>query len=207
MAWYSSASGHLGVLAQSVNPDGSPSGAATTMPNTSDMQVGMLARTPLVARRGGGLYVAYPTGYPSSNRIRLWRIGASRAPLIGRVAGGSPAVSIAAADDGRLWVLWTKGFGDPDVLATRSNRGRRGGGRPRQLQHRHDVHRGDLLSAAPARADAAGSTGQGAEGPADAGAVHRRRRRYTRQRGAGEGRRQVRDHEQRRARDAVSELP
>ena len=34
---------------------------------------------------------------------------------------GSPAVAIAAAGDGRLWVLWTKGFGDPDVLARRSN--------------------------------------------------------------------------------------
>jgi hypothetical protein len=91
------------------------------MPNTGDMQLGMLARTPLVARRGGGFYVAYPTGYPSSNRVRLWRIGAPRATLIARVAGGSPAVAIASADDGRLWVLWTKGFGDPDVLATRSN--------------------------------------------------------------------------------------
>jgi hypothetical protein len=35
----------------------------------------------------------------------------------------SPAVAIAAAGDGRIWVLWTKGFGDPDVLARRSNRG------------------------------------------------------------------------------------
>ena len=122
MAWYSSASGHLGVLAQDVGADGSPVGSAQTMPNTSDMQVGMLGRTPLAARRGGGFYVAYPTGYPASNRVRLWRIGASNAPLIARVAGsGSPAVAIAAAGDGRLWVLWTKGFGDPDVLATRSN--------------------------------------------------------------------------------------
>jgi hypothetical protein len=122
MGWYSSASGHLGVLAQDVGADGSPVGSAVTMPGTSNMQVGMLGRTPLAARGGGGLYVAYPTGYPSSNRIRLWRIGATRAPLIGRVAGGSPAVAIAAAGDGRLWVLWTKGFGDPDVLARRSNR-------------------------------------------------------------------------------------
>ena len=30
-------------------------------------------------------------------------------------------MAIAAAGDGRLWVLWTKGFGAPDVLATRSN--------------------------------------------------------------------------------------
>ena len=124
MAWYSNASGRLGVLAQQVNPDGSPVGAALTMPGTSDMQVGMLARTPLAARTRGGLYAAYPTGYPASNRIRVWRIGASRAPIVGRVAGsGSPAVAIAAAADGRLWVLWTKGFGDPDVLARRSNKG------------------------------------------------------------------------------------
>ena len=123
MAWYSNATGHLGVLAQDVGADASPVGSAATMPNTGDMQVGMLGRTPLAARAGGGLYVAYPTGYPTSNQVRVWRIGAANAPRIGRVAGsGSPAVAIAAAGDGRLWVLWTKGFGDPDVLARRSNR-------------------------------------------------------------------------------------
>ena len=35
---------------------------------------------------------------------------------------GSPAVAIAAADQGRVWVVWTRGFGDPDVLARRSNK-------------------------------------------------------------------------------------
>ncbi len=120
MAWYSNASGHLGVLAQDVSADGSPVGAASTMPGTSGMQIGMLGRTPIVARRGGSLYVAYPT----PNQIRVWRVGAGNAPAVGRVGGsGSPAVAIAAASDGRLWVLWTKGFGDPDVLARRSNRG------------------------------------------------------------------------------------
>jgi hypothetical protein len=124
MAWYSNATGHLGVQVQDVGADGSPVGAAATMPGTGNMQVGMLGRTPLVARRGGGLYVAYPTGYPSQNDVRLWRVGASSAPLIAKVAGsGSPAVAVAAAGDGRLWVVWTKGFGDPDVLARRSNRG------------------------------------------------------------------------------------
>jgi hypothetical protein len=124
MAWYSSASGHLGVLAQDVGADGSPMGSPVTMPGTGNMQVGMLGRTPLAARRGGGFYVAYPTGYPASNRVRVWRVGSSSAPLVGRVAGsGSPAVAIAATEDGRIWVLWTKGFGDPDLLATRSNPG------------------------------------------------------------------------------------
>jgi hypothetical protein len=121
MAWYSNASGNLGVKARDVNADGSPGAGPLTMPGTGGMQVGMLGRTPLVARRGGGLYVAYPTGYPALDQIRLWRVGASNAPRLARVAGGSPAVAIAAAGDGRLWILWTKGFGDPDVLAARSN--------------------------------------------------------------------------------------
>ena len=122
LAWYSNAPGQLGVKAQDVAAGGAPVGAAATMPNTADMQSGMLGRTPFVARRGGGLYVAYPMGYPSSGRVRIWRVGAGSAPLIGRVRGsGSPAVAIAAADGGRLWVAWTKGFGDPDVLARRSN--------------------------------------------------------------------------------------
>ena len=64
MAWYSSATGHLGVRAQDVAADGSPVGSATTMPGTSDMQVGMSGLTPIVARPGGGSYVAYPTGLP-----------------------------------------------------------------------------------------------------------------------------------------------
>jgi hypothetical protein len=123
LAWYSNASGHLGVFAQDVNADGSPGAGPRTMPGTSDMQVGMLGRTPLAARSGGGLYIAYATGYPTSDRIRLWRTGAGNAPTVGRVALGRPAVAIAATGDARLWVLWTKGFGDPDVLARRSNRG------------------------------------------------------------------------------------
>ncbi len=58
MAWYSNANGHLGVLAQDVAADGSPVGSAATMPGTSDMQVGMIGRTPLAARAGGGFSTA-----------------------------------------------------------------------------------------------------------------------------------------------------
>jgi hypothetical protein len=106
MAWYSNATGHLGVIAQDVDSDGSPVGRPLTMPGTGNMQVGMLGRTPLAARAGGGFYVAYPTGYPAADRVR--RIGATGAPVVARVRGGSPAAAIAAAKDGRLWVLWTR---------------------------------------------------------------------------------------------------
>jgi hypothetical protein len=89
------------------------------MPGTGGMQIGMLGRTPLAAL-GSSLYTAYPT----PNRIRVWRIGARNAPVSGRVAGsGSPAVALAPTSDGRLWILWTKGFGDPDVYARRTNVG------------------------------------------------------------------------------------
>ena len=121
LAWFSSGSGRRGVLAQSVAADGSPVGGPVTMPGTSAMQFGMLGRTPLAAL-GPSLYVAYPT----PNRIRVWRIGTTNAPVIGRIGGsGSPAVAIAPTADGRLWILWTKGFGDPDVFARRTNVGAR----------------------------------------------------------------------------------
>jgi hypothetical protein len=121
LAWFSSAAARSGVLAQFVNPDGSPSGGALTMPGTSGMVSAMLGRTPLAAL-GPSLYTAYPT----PNRIRVWRIGTSNAPVIGRIGGsGSPAVAIAPTADGRLWILWTKGFGDPDVYARRTNVGAR----------------------------------------------------------------------------------
>jgi hypothetical protein len=124
MAWYSNAAGHLGVLAQDVAAEGSPVGSAVTMPSTSSMRVGMIGPTPIVARPGGGIYVAYPTGYPAMDRVRLWRVGAGNAPVIARVGGtGSPAVTIAAASDGRLWVVWVANRGGAShVLARRSNR-------------------------------------------------------------------------------------
>jgi hypothetical protein len=121
LVWYSSAAGRAGVLAQFVAPDGSPSGEVLTMPGTSGMPIGMLGRTPL-APLGPNPYVAYPT----PNQIRVWRVGAGNAPAVGRVGGsGSPAVAIAPTGDGRLWILWTNGFGDPDVLARRTNVGAR----------------------------------------------------------------------------------
>jgi len=124
LAWYSTATGRLGVLAQDVAADGSPIGSAVTMPGTSTMEIGMLGRTPVAARAGGGFYAAYPTGYPTMNRVRLWRVGAGSAPVIARLSGqGNQPVTIAAAPGGRLWVVWVANRnGAPRVLARRSNR-------------------------------------------------------------------------------------
>jgi hypothetical protein len=118
IAWYSNATGHLGPHAQAVNPDGSPVGSAMQMPGTANMDVGMLSRTPLVARAGGGFYVAYPTGYPTQNSVRVWKVGATRTTLLDKTASNSLA-AISADSSGRLWVAWKDGT---RVLASRSNK-------------------------------------------------------------------------------------
>jgi hypothetical protein len=118
IAWYSNATGHLGPFAQGVNPDGSPLGSALNMPGTSNMNVGMISRTPIVARAGGGFYVAYPTGYPTQDSVRVWAVGASKTMLIDKTATNSLAALTGDAS-GRLWVAWKDGT---DVLASRSNK-------------------------------------------------------------------------------------
>jgi hypothetical protein len=119
LAWYSSGSSGRGVLAQAVGPDGAPAGAAMTMPGTGGMTTGMLGLTPLVARPGGGFFAAYPVG----RSVRVWRVGADVAPVVTRPRGTSPAVTLAATGDGRLWLAWvTQTPRGPRVLAARSNR-------------------------------------------------------------------------------------
>jgi hypothetical protein len=124
LAWYSNATGHLGVYAQSVAPDGSPLGALEHMPSTSNMSVGMIGRTPIVARPGGGFYVAYATGYPSLDKVRVWRVGAGTAPVVASTPHNDDSTAtIAATPDGRLWVAWQGVVNEhPVVLARRSNR-------------------------------------------------------------------------------------
>ena len=122
MAWYSNAAGHLGVHAQGVAADGQPSGSVQGMPGTSNMTVGMLGRTPIVARIGGGFYVAYATGYPSLNRVKVWKVGSSSTTEIAKTTGINTSVTLGAAPDGRLWVAWINRVGFLyHVFARRSN--------------------------------------------------------------------------------------
>lgn len=117
IAWYSNATGHLGPHVQGVAADGSPIGAATQMPGTSNMNVGMLSRTPIVARPGGGFYVAYPTGYPSQDAVRVWKVGTTRATLIDKTSTNS-LTALSADPIGRLWIAWRDGT---HIYASRSN--------------------------------------------------------------------------------------
>ncbi len=145
LAWYSSAAGHLGVQTQYVGFDGSPADAPVTMPGTGDLQLGMLGRTPLTARAGGGFYVAYPV----ARTVRLWRVGASSATTLWRGDEANvPAVAVAAAGDGRLWIAWARN--SRDILVRRSNQSATKWGAVVDAGHPKDVAQAYTLDASAA---------------------------------------------------------
>jgi hypothetical protein len=129
VAWYSNATGHIGVFAQALDAgSGQTSGAPTQMPGSTTVFNGtpsssqQLARTPIAARAGGGVYVAYSGGYPTTNKALLWRFGAPNAVTLDQ-RNADHIVGLAADPDGRLWVFWILRAGpSPKVYARRSNK-------------------------------------------------------------------------------------
>ena len=72
----------VGVYARQVDPaSGAPAAAPIRMPGSVTMYNGReessnpIARIPLEARAGGGLYTIFAGGYPSLNKVLLWRLG------------------------------------------------------------------------------------------------------------------------------------
>jgi hypothetical protein len=124
-AWYSNGTGHNGIYAATVDQaTGARIGTPMRMPGTSNLRDGPFSgRTPIVARAGGGLYVAYRAAYPVHSRVLLWRVGASGSALLGYSASGVTSVGVASAPTGRLWVYWSaqSPSGRPIVYARRSN--------------------------------------------------------------------------------------
>jgi hypothetical protein len=130
-----------GLFVQRADPStGAPIGTARKLPgstttfqgsqvSTCNLERTVTRRTPMVARVGGGVYIAGSAGYPSLSRVLVWRIDPA-----GGIPGGSFAVAIdrafghqtpalAAAPDGRIWVAWVEArTGGAVVAARRSNR-------------------------------------------------------------------------------------
>lgn len=128
VAWYSNAPGRLGVFAQALDAtSGQIAGPPTQMPGSTTVFNGapqssqQLSRTPIAARAGGGVYVAYSGGYPTASKALLWRVGASSAVTLDN-RNAEHVVGVAPDPDGRLWVYWTLRGAKPTVFARRSNR-------------------------------------------------------------------------------------
>ncbi|HYZ28928.1 MAG TPA: hypothetical protein VE570_07740, partial [Thermoleophilaceae bacterium] len=128
VAWYSNATDKFGVFAQSLDPNtGGPAGAPALMPGSTTLYNGkpesspQMQRTPIAARAGGGVYVAYAGGYPTTNQVRLWRIADSKSAVVA-TSSHNHLASLAADPQGRLWVIWVEQGSTAQVFARRSNK-------------------------------------------------------------------------------------
>lgn len=131
VTWFSNQAGAKGVWVQEVDPaTGQVTGTPARLPgsftnyNGAEESSQEIQRTPIVGREGGGVFVAYSGGYPTTLRILLWEVGAGDPVVIAR--HGSRELShpaIAADPEGRLWVAWSQNDanGVPVVFARRSN--------------------------------------------------------------------------------------
>jgi hypothetical protein len=126
--WISNATGKSGVFAQSLDPaSGAPTGTPVQMPGSTTLFNGhqetsqQLQRVPVAARVGGGVYVAYPGGYPTTKQVRLWRIPGSKSAVVA-TSSLDHVASLAADPAGRIWVFWIERSSSPQVFARRSNK-------------------------------------------------------------------------------------
>jgi hypothetical protein len=132
LVWASNATGHAGVYAQLVDQtSGAPGGPRYKLPYSTTKWSGaqrfsmMMSRVPVAGRtKGSGVFVAYPTGYPSTKKVRLWKItAAKRTTMV--VAGGTAIkdqTAVAAGPDGRVWVVWSqRASGRWKIVVRRSN--------------------------------------------------------------------------------------
>jgi hypothetical protein len=103
VAYHSNVTDAGGIFVRQIAPSlGAPQLAPNVLTGKSFLQPDH--RTPLVARQGGGVYLAYCDGYPRCIHVRLWRVG-GRAIA---VATGRDIedVNLARGPQGRLWVMW-----------------------------------------------------------------------------------------------------
>lgn len=125
VAWYSNGTGHTGVYAAQVDQtSGGLVGPQIQMPGTSSLLDGPFSgRTQIVARTGGGLYVAYEGGYPTHTQVLLWHIASAKSSLLGKANGDVTSVGVASTPTGALWIFWSarSSSGTPLVYARRSD--------------------------------------------------------------------------------------
>jgi hypothetical protein len=122
IAWASTASGAMGVFVQAVDRAG-PSrpkvfatGSATKKREAAVLPEGRVA---ISARLGApGVYLAYTSGYPKVRWIYVLQVGA-RKLILKLKAPGAGHVALAAAPQGRLWLVWSRGRA---IFAARTNR-------------------------------------------------------------------------------------
>jgi hypothetical protein len=76
-------------------------------------------RTSLTGRIGaGGVYLFYGQGYPTFKTLALWKVDIARPHLVLK-ANRNEHANVAAAPNGRLWLMWEQ---EGTIYAARTNR-------------------------------------------------------------------------------------
>ena len=131
VVWASNATNHVGLYAQKIDATtGQPIGTASRLPQSATTYAGtvsfdqQITRTPVVTGAHAA-YVAYTAGYPSTNRIMLWKLSSAgvSAPIVVAKETNLRTPGIAVDSTGRVWVSWSHNGSDglPVVQARRSN--------------------------------------------------------------------------------------
>lgn len=103
-----------GVFAQQVHPTVGPVLKAPGS-TTSGSALNPDQTIAAVARPGGGVVVAYKTGYPTANAISVWQVGGAVERIKAR---DTRQIALDTGATGRLWLAWVDG--SDQVHAARS---------------------------------------------------------------------------------------
>ena len=120
LGFFSLERGREGVYVQRISPAG-VQGGRVLAPGTRvrGNAVNPGGRTSLTARLGApGVFLAHGRGYPTYSSVALWRVGAPRPQIVVK-ADRAEHVNVAAAPQGRLWLMWER---SGTIYATRTNR-------------------------------------------------------------------------------------
>jgi hypothetical protein len=128
LAWYSNATPNDGAYVHEVDTaTGAPKGTPARVPGSQTLYSGTPSssspggRTAITGRAAGqaGVYVAWAGGYPTKNRILVWRVGdpAQVNVYAGKQSVDAPSITADAA--GRLWVVFKQRVGQRDVIVGR----------------------------------------------------------------------------------------
>lgn len=124
VAWFSLGAtddDEAGTFVQRIWPR--PNGTLLKAPGSSNGSAGSIGPGQPVAlaeRVGGGVWLAYHVGYPTSSTIRLWQVGTPDYLTID-TGPTSSHLCLTPADEGRLWLTW-RTVGDHRLHVVRSNR-------------------------------------------------------------------------------------
>jgi hypothetical protein len=120
VGFHSNESAGAGLFVNAIGPAG-PQGGRKLAPGSADGKNSIYPgnRASLTGRIGaGGAYLFYGQGYPTFKTLALWKVDTARPHLVVKAERNEHA-NVAAAPDGRLWLMWEQ---SGTIYAGRTNK-------------------------------------------------------------------------------------